>query len=271
MTRQKPRPNQKNDEEKSKYPEAKARRPWPIFRQSAAAQQSSGEADGLRPHGDRGCTLRTFMAAELQDRGGLRARRQADADAHQGTSGEHPPHVRCDRKQQSAGQRSKEAGQHRRAATNLIGNSAEVDQRDNDPNRIDSEDSRRHRMGEMPFLGIKPVCQCRRRTRPKRITDHARRNQLTPRTNGPPARGMVRSAAARRTDAGASLIIAVVLVSSTTSLGSGPALAGLSQVQPVSGRSRAMRRLSVRLFTSLAMGLLLSTEFTKRFCRRSRR
>src|SRR6266478_6569566 len=98
-------------------------------------------------------------------------------EAHQGTSSEYPPHVRCDRKQQCAGQGSKEAGHHRRAATNLIGNSAEADQHDNDENRIDSEDCRRHRMGEMPFLGIKPVCQCRRRTCPKRMTDHARRNQ----------------------------------------------------------------------------------------------
>ena len=179
MTRQEPGPDQKDDEEKSKYPEAKAGRPWPVFRQGAAEQQSRSEADGLRPHRDRGSTLRTFRARELQDRGGRRARRQADADAHQGTSREYPPHVRCDRKQQRAGQRSKEARQHRRAAANLVGNAAEADQHDDDGNRIDSEDSRRHRMGEMPFLGIKPVGQCGRRACPKRMTDHARRNQQT--------------------------------------------------------------------------------------------
>src|SRR6266404_2195242 len=191
MTGQEPRPDQKDDEKKGKYPEAKARRPWPVFRQGAAEQQSSNEADCLRPHRDRGGALRMLRARELQDRGGRRARRQADADAHQDTPREHPPHVRCDRKQQSADERRKETGQHRRAAANLVGNTAEADQHDNDDNRIDGEDSCRHRMGEMPFLGIKPVRQCRRRTCPKRMTDHARRNQQTraaPEDEPPPHR-----------------------------------------------------------------------------------
>src|SRR6266404_9368952 len=167
MMRQEPRRSQQDEEENSQYPEAKARGPGPIFRQSATQQQSSSEADSLRCHRDRGCTFRTIRAAELQNRGGGSARRQADADAHQGTSPEHPPHVRRDRKQQSANQRSKEARQHRRAATNLVGNTAKSDQHNGDANRIDSEDSRRHGMGEMPFLGINAVRQCVRRTCPK--------------------------------------------------------------------------------------------------------
>src|SRR6266436_5413565 len=48
MTRQEPCPDQKDDEEKCKYPEAKARWPWPVFRRGAAEQQSGGEADCLR-------------------------------------------------------------------------------------------------------------------------------------------------------------------------------------------------------------------------------
>src|SRR5258708_31535051 len=120
MTRQEPCPDQEDSEVKSKYPEAKARRPWPVLRQGAAEQQTSREADCLRPHRDQGCTLRSFRAAELQNRGGRRARRKADADAHQGTSREYPPHVRCDREQQGAGQRSTEARQHRRTATKLV-------------------------------------------------------------------------------------------------------------------------------------------------------
>jgi hypothetical protein len=174
MTRQEPRRNQKDNEENDEHPEAKARRPRPIFRQGAPEQQSRGETDSLRGHRDRRRTPRTFRTAELQDRGGRRARRQANADAHQGTAREYPPHIRCDRKQHGAGQGSKEAGQHGRAATNLIGNSAEAGQHDSDRNRIDGEDSRRHRMGELPFPGIEPVGQCRRRTCPKRMTDHAR-------------------------------------------------------------------------------------------------
>src|SRR5260370_37106462 len=82
MTRQEPCPDQKDDEEKCKYPEAKALWPWPVFRQGAAEQQSGGEADCLRPHRDLGCTLRTFRAAELQDRGGPPVRPQADPKAH---------------------------------------------------------------------------------------------------------------------------------------------------------------------------------------------
>src|SRR6266404_3717894 len=63
--------------------QAKVRGPGPIFRQGAAQQQSSSEADSQRCHRDGGCTFRTFPAAELQNRGGGSARRQADADAHQ--------------------------------------------------------------------------------------------------------------------------------------------------------------------------------------------
>src|SRR6202008_4404712 len=170
MTRQEPCPYQKDDEEERKYPEAKPRRPWPIFRQGAAEQQSGGEAASLRPHRDRGCMLRRFRAAELQNSCGRGARSQADADAHEGTSREYPPHVRCNRKQQSADQRRKEAGQHRRAATNLVGNADEADQQDDAAEGKDGEVSRRDRMGEMPFLGIEPVRQCWRRACPKRMT-----------------------------------------------------------------------------------------------------
>src|SRR5260370_40100306 len=69
MTGQEPRPDQKDDEKKGKYPEAKARRPWPVFRQGAAEQQRSTEADCLRPHRDRGGALSIRRPRELQDRG----------------------------------------------------------------------------------------------------------------------------------------------------------------------------------------------------------
>src|SRR6266436_5073282 len=69
MTGQEPRPDKKDDEKKGKYPEAKARRPWPVFRQGTAEQQSSNEADCLRPHRDRGGAPRILRARELQDRG----------------------------------------------------------------------------------------------------------------------------------------------------------------------------------------------------------
>src|ERR1700688_3791902 len=132
MTRQEPRPDQKDDEKESKYPEAKARWPWPVFRQGAPEEQSGGETDRLRRHGDRSCAPRTFRAAALQNRGGGRACCEADAAAHQRPSREYPIHVRCDRKQKSADERSKQAHQHRRTATNLVGNAAEADQHHND-------------------------------------------------------------------------------------------------------------------------------------------
>src|SRR5271155_5395374 len=95
MTRQEPRPNQKDSEEKCKDPEAKVRGPWPVFRQGAAEQQGSSEADCLRPHCDQRRTLRTFRTRELQNRRGRRTCREPDADAHQGPSGEYPPNVGC--------------------------------------------------------------------------------------------------------------------------------------------------------------------------------
>src|SRR6267378_2374775 len=49
------------------------------------------------------------------------------------------------------------SGATARAAANLVGNAAEADQHDDDDDRIDGEDSRRHRMGEVPFFGVKPV------------------------------------------------------------------------------------------------------------------
>jgi hypothetical protein len=80
MTRQEPRRSQQGEQEDSQYPEAKARGPWPVFCQDAAEQQSSTEADCLGPQRDQGRTLRTSRAAELQNRGGRRARRQADSN-----------------------------------------------------------------------------------------------------------------------------------------------------------------------------------------------
>src|SRR6476620_10710383 len=257
MTRQEPGSNQKDHEEKSKHPEAKARRPWPVFRQGAAQQQSSGEADCLRAHRNQGRTLRTFRARELQNRSGRRARRQADADAHQGTSREYPPHVRCDRKQQSARQRSKEAGQHRRAATNLIGDAAEADQHDNDANRIHSEDSRRHRMGEVPFLSIKPVCQCRRRTCPKRVANHARRNQQarTAPEDEPPSHRRL-SPVRRGTANGRRRY----LDHRCRPCEFGKVSGVRTRFSPISGRSRAMRR-RARLSPSSLTGLLLKRNY----------
>jgi len=59
---------------------------------------------------------------------------------------------------------------------NVVGEVAEADQDGDDDDRVDGEYAGRHRGGEVPLLGIKPVGPwagaC---TRPEDVGDHARR------------------------------------------------------------------------------------------------